>query len=146
MSMNDDTDKSREIAIQEARDKAKKSCAELSRHILNLLPTVEEALNRMSVQLEDLKLEASIELFQDFGNAVQSIDNSLSAVLFENQDIDKITPYMSSVFESINSLIVKYEAKNIMQIKACLSAELLPNFKALRQELETVLHKAFPLA
>lgn len=133
--MSDD----KKAAVEEARKAAKKSCREVSQHILTLLPTVEEGLERMSVQLKELKIEASTELFQDVVKAVQSIANALPAALFENPDIDKLTPSISRIRQSIASFVSSYEAANITAIESCLATELLPAFKAFRQDVEDIL-------
>ena len=46
-------------------------------HILELLPTIEEALQHMQVQLDELRLEESAVLFTDTALAIGSIANSL---------------------------------------------------------------------
>jgi hypothetical protein len=133
-----------ESAVTEAREKAAPSFMEVSRQILDLLPTLEDALNRMSIQLDELKIESSTELFGDFGKTLVNLSDSLPVVFFENDAIEKINPHIETVFKNITTLVEKYEAGEIVAIKSYLNSELLPNFKILRQELETSLHKAFP--
>jgi len=142
--MNNDVNNSTDPAVKEAREKAQQAFMEMSRQILDLLPTLQDALDRMSVQLEELKLESSAELFSDFGKSVVSLSDSLPTVFFENDDIDKVNPHAAIVFDNITALVERYETENIPTIKSFLTSELMPNFKAFRQELEAALHKAFP--
>ena len=46
-------------------------------HILELLPTIEEALQHMQIQLDELRLEELAVLFTDTALAIGSIANSI---------------------------------------------------------------------
>ena len=139
MSMDNNDD----VAVQEAREKAGQAFNELYRKILDVLPTIEEAFSIMSKQLEELKLEASAELLQNTGYALESLIKSLPVVFFENDNVEKVNQCLNVLDENIETIVNQYESQNIMEIKKYLDTELTPNFKSFRQELEAALHKSF---
>jgi hypothetical protein len=142
--MDNGMNQTNDPAVAEAREKAAPAFKELSGKILDVLPTVEEALGRVSAQLDELKLESSAELFYDTGRALESIINSLPTAFFENDAVEKVNPHLDLLAENIESIVNEYENKNITAIKKFLSSEFLPNFKSFRGELETALQKAYP--
>lgn len=54
--------------------------------ILELLPTINQALHHMQTQLEELRLEESAALFKDTAEAIGSIAYSILPLLNEDDD------------------------------------------------------------
>ena len=103
-------------------------------HILELLPTIEEALQHMQLQLDELRLEESAVLFTDTALAIGSIANTILPLLMSDNDHELIQP-IADMRESIAMLIDAYEQQNITTIQFVLAQRLIPSFLAWQHEL-----------
>ena len=103
--------------------------------ILNLLPTIEEALYHILVQLDELRLEESGELFKDTVEAISSITNSLLPLLSE-QTACNILSYTTHLREAIGHVTDAYEVADLLAIKSVLTNNLIPAFASWQQEIE----------
>lgn len=103
-------------------------------HILKMLPTIEEALQHMQIQLDELRLEESAVLFTDTALAIGSIAISILPLLVSGNDNDLIQP-IADMRESIALLIDAYEEQNITTIQFVLAQRLIPSFLAWQHEL-----------
>lgn len=106
-------------------------------HILNLLPTVEEALFHMKLQLHELRMEEGSELYQDVAEAISKIAYSLT--LLKNidkspfQQLDKLTSILHKSMARMNET---FEEENIIALQETLKQNLIPVFIEWRQKLE----------
>ena len=103
--------------------------------ILELLLTIEAALQHMQIQLDELRLEESAVLFTDTALAIGSIANTILPLLMSGNDHELIQP-IADMRESIAMLIDAYEQQNITTIQFVLAQRLIPSFLAWQHELE----------
>lgn len=114
------------------------SNSEVIYHILELLPTIEEALYHMQVQLGELRLEESAVLFQDTAEAIASIVNCVLPMI--NQDNDQhLLKSIANIREGITMIIDAYEQSDLAAIQTALTNRLIPSFSSWHQELIYIL-------
>ena len=102
--------------------------------ILELLPTIEEALQHMQVQLDELRLEESAVLFQDTAEAIGSIANCILPLLTSADD-QSLIQATTDMREGIAMMIDAYEQQDLAAIQLALVRRLLPAFSIWQQEL-----------
>lgn len=113
---------------------------EIIYHILNLLPTVEEALLHMRLQLYELRLEEGAQLYKDITEAIGKIAYSLT--LLKSIDIgnfQRLNNLTGVLYESVVRMQETYEGKNIATIQVALTQNLIPTFLDWKQELDHML-------
>ena len=103
--------------------------------ILELLPTIEEALRHMQIQLAELRLEESADLFKDTSEAIGSIAYSILPLLNEDDD-QQLLQSITHIRQSITLIINAYEQNDLAAIQATLTHQLLPAYTRWQQELE----------
>lgn len=110
-------------------------------HILELLPTVEEALRHMVGQLNEERLEESALLFRDtaqaFASIAGSMEKNLTWLLEEHED--SVIPSTARIRAAIGAVIHGYEIKDLSYMQFILQNQLLPAFGEWRRNLEEVL-------
>lgn len=111
---------------------------EIIYHLLELLPTIEEALQHMQTQLNELRLEESAALFKDTADAIGSIGNYLPSLL-EHGDKKDLLQKTAVMREGIAMTINAFESANLLAIQMAVTHSLLPAFSAWRQELVQIL-------
>jgi|GEM_PF-5522684 len=107
---------------------------EMNLQMLNLLTTIEEALCHMLVQLNELRLEESGELFKDIAVAISSIANSLLH-LITDQSTCIILSRTTHLREAISQVADAYEVADLLAIKSALTNYLIPAFTSWQREI-----------
>jgi len=113
---------------------------EIIYHILNLLPTVEEALLHMRLQLNELRLEEGERLYKDITEAISKI--AYSFMLLKSIDagnFQKLNHLTGILHESVIRMQKSYDEKNIVTLQAVLTEDLIPAFLDWKQELDHML-------
>lgn len=110
---------------------------EVLNKILYLLPTIEEGLNHIKLQISELRYEESLELLKDVMSGISAIEKSLEPIeKFSRDEIIKLTEdlkmYTLGVIENYDT-----ENKEILQSK--IEKEILPTFINWKQALEDAL-------
>lgn len=106
--------------------------------ILELLPTVEEALQHMIKQIDELRLEGAEVLFRDATQAIGSIVSNL-ILLTTDQDASDGLQVTTHIREAIVAVDKGFEVNNLLSIHAALVNHLLPSFCLWRLHLERLL-------
>lgn len=107
---------------------------EVINQILELLPTIEEALQHMKVQLDELRLEESATLFKDTAEAIERISNCVLPLL--KKDCNQYLIDSVDIREGITMIIDAYEQNGLTTIQTALVHRLIPAFSSWQQELE----------
>ena len=103
-------------------------------NILELLPTVTEALSHMQLQLEELRMEESALLFKDAAEAIGKIACYVLPLITEN-DEQLLLKLLAEVRKSIAMMNDAYEQKDLFAIKTALAQHLIPAFNAWQEQL-----------
>lgn len=103
-------------------------------HILELLPTIREALQHMQLQLEELRMEESALLFQDTAKAIGKIEGCILPLINENHEQSLLKAF-TDIRKSIALMIDDYDENNLIAIQAALTCRLIPAFTFWQQEL-----------
>jgi hypothetical protein len=106
--------------------------------ILELLPTIDEALQHMVTQLDELRLEGAEVLLRDATQAISSISGNL-VLLTTEHDEAVLVQSTSNIREAIGAIIDGFEASNLSLIHTALATRLIPAFNEWRQQVEMVL-------
>lgn len=115
---------------------------EVTFQVLKLLPTIEDALYHMQLQLEELRLEESMLLFQDTALAIEKIAHYTSPLMSQGKDLHLYKNSIREMRESVVKVIDAYEENNILAIQTYLTQSLIPAFISWQQELEGVLRSS----
>lgn len=111
------------------------SDSEVIYRMLDLLPTISQALRHMQTQLEELRLEESAILFQDVATAIGSVTASLLPLLKEEENI-RLLNTITPLRESISSLVDYYEQEDIQAVQIVMDTQLLPAYRKWQEEVE----------
>ena len=103
--------------------------------ILELLPTIDQALRHMQTQLEELRLEESAALFKDTAEAIGSIVYSTLPLLNEDDD-QQLLQSITHIRQNITLIINAYEQNNLPAIQSTIAHQLLPAYTHWQQDLE----------
>lgn len=106
--------------------------------LLGLLPTIEEALQHLQVQLGELRLEESAALFKNTAEAVASIASCLPTLLSKRSE-GSMLRLTAGIREGIAMVIDAYEHNDLAAIQSALDHRLIPAFLAWQQELARIL-------
>jgi len=106
--------------------------------ILELLPTVETALDYMMTQVDELRLEGAEVLFCDASQAIVNIASNLILLTTKQDEVD-LLQYTGKMREAIGVVIDGFEARNLSLIHTALANHLLPAFKMWKQQVEQIL-------
>ena len=104
--------------------------------IRGLLPTIDEALHHMLVQLDELRLEESSILFQDVAEAISSIANSLLPLL-ATQTAQNILYHTTHLRQAISQVTDAYEVATLFAVQSALNDKLIPAFACWQLEIRT---------
>ena len=102
--------------------------------ILSLLPTIDEALQHMTVQLDELRMEESSLLFQDVAEAISRIANSLLPLL-SAEATKNILPHITDLRQAISQVADAYEVADLVAVQSALINRLVPAFNGWQQEI-----------
>lgn len=104
-------------------------------HILELLPTIAEALRHMRVQLDELRLEESAILFKDTAEAIGNIANCVLPLIEPDND-RYLLRSTAAIREGIAMIVDAYEQNDLGAVQIGLTNRLIPAFSSWQQELE----------
>lgn len=107
---------------------------EVIKHILELLPTMEEGLMYIQAQNKEAKFEAGLNVLASFTEAIRSIDDSVQAVLLDlpANTIEK----KSEEVENIQNLLMDlYGEKHWERALEVFEEQLIPAFHDWRAEV-----------
>lgn len=102
--------------------------------IFSLLPTIDEALRHMLIQLNELRLEESSILFKDTAEGIGSITNSLLPLLTE-ETAKTMLPHTTELRQGISQVADAYEAADMLAIQSALTTKLIPAFNSWQEEI-----------
>ena len=111
------------------------SDSEVIYRMLDPLPTISQALRHMQTQLEELRLEESMILFQDAATAISSIIASALPLLKKEEDF-LFFQTLSPLRASISCLVDCYEQEDLQAVQTVLAIRLLPAYRGWRDEVE----------
>ena len=106
--------------------------------VLALLPTIEQALQHMQVQLEELRLEESAALFKDTAEAIGSIANCVLPLI--NQATQShLLKAIVDIRHSMAEIIDAYEHNDLSSIQMALTHRLIPAVTSWQQALAQII-------
>ena len=111
---------------------------EVVQQILDILPTLEEGLQHVIVQLSELRFEESGMLFKDTAEAFASTITSLLD-LFGDECQSSTIQSISAMRSSLSQVADAYEGDNVATTQLALEQQLIPSFHQCRKEIEALL-------
>lgn len=100
---------------------------EMVHQIVNLLSTLDEAFAHIAVQINELRLEESQNLFNETIEALGVVVASSSPLLIDKCGSD-ISSYISPIRGAIGEMIDAYEIGSLVSVKYMLEQHLMPVF------------------
>lgn len=110
---------------------------EVIHNILALLPTIEEGINHIKVQISELRYEEALGLLEDLMLGIASIEQSLEPITEIPKK--KIAHLTANLKDSILKIVENYEKGKKELIENQMESEVLPSFMNWKKELETTL-------
>nr|WP_320147362.1 hypothetical protein [uncultured Anaeromusa sp.] len=111
---------------------------DLARRMLEIMETMEEALQHMRAQLDELKLEAGKELFSDFSVAAGRLTELLPEFFVEERK-EQLVQVLRGLRGAISGMQDSFADGELLQMKQVLAQVLLPAFTAWREEARELL-------
>ena len=111
---------------------------DLARRMLEIMETMEEALQYMRAQLDELKLEAGKELFSDFAMAAGRLTELLPEFFVEERK-EQLVQVLRDLRDAISGMQDSFAEGELPQMKQVLAQVLLPAFTAWREEVRELL-------
>lgn len=111
-------------------------------HILNLFPTINEALQHLPLQLEELRLEESSMLFRDTAQAIGRIV-SVMPLLVPQESESSLLKLTTIIRHAIGQVADAYETGQLMVIQAVMIRHFIPAVEKWQQGLEELLRPLF---
>lgn len=111
---------------------------EVIHRILEMLPTIAEALDHMQTQLDELRLEESAVLFRDAVEAIGSIAYSTQSIIDIGNN-QKLLNALTDVRQGIAGVNDGYEQNILDAIQRALILRLIPSFSNWQRELVRIL-------
>ena len=106
---------------------------DLARRMLEIMDTMEEALQYMQTQLDELKLEAGKELFSDFAMAAGRLTELLPEFFMEERK-EQLVQVLRELRDAISGMQDAFAGGELPQMQQVLAQILLPAFTAWREE------------
>ena len=111
---------------------------DLARRMLEIMETMEEALQYMQVQLKELKLEAGKELFGDFAMAAGRLTEFLPE-FSRDERREELLQVLREFRDAISAMQDAFVGGELPQMQQVLEQVLLPAFTAWREEARKLL-------
>ncbi|SNS48924.1 hypothetical protein SAMN05446037_101165 [Anaerovirgula multivorans] len=111
---------------------------EVIQQILPLLDTIKEGILHIQNQLVELRYEEALTLLQDAMKGIASIDSVMQPIYDELPE-NNIDTLFVVVKESMNKAVDSYEQGSESNLENQIEKEVLPSFKAWKEEMEKVL-------
>lgn len=115
---------------------------EVVRHILNLFPTINEALKHLPIQLEELRLEESGELFRDTAEAIERIVILLPLLVPQEME-SSLLNLTVPIRQAMSQVADAYETGDIIVIQSIMVRHLIPVVENWQQGTEELLRPLF---
>ena len=106
---------------------------DLARRMLEIMETMEEALQYMQTQLDELKLEAGKELFSDFAMGAGRLTELLPEFFMEERK-EQLVQVLRELRDAISGMQDAFTGGELPQMQQVLAQILLPAFTAWREE------------
>ena len=106
---------------------------DLARRMLEIMDTMEEALQYMQTQLDELKLEAGKELFSDFAMGAGRLTELLPEFFMEERK-EQLVQVLRELRDAISGMQDAFTGGELPQMQQVLAQILLPAFTAWREE------------
>ena len=106
---------------------------DLARRMLEIMETMEEALQYMQTQLDELKLEAGKELFSDFAMGAGRLTELLPEFFMEERK-EQLVQVLRELRDAISGMQDAFAGGELPQMQQVLAQILLPAFTAWREE------------
>ena len=111
---------------------------DLARRMLEIMETMEEALQYMQTQLDELKLEAGKELFSDFAMGAGRLTELLPEFFMEERR-EQLVQVLRELRDAISGMQDAFVGGELPQMQQVLAQILLPAFTAWREEARGLL-------
>ena len=111
---------------------------DLARRMLEIMETMEEALQYMQTQLDELKLEAGKELFSDFAMGAGRLTELLPEFFMEERK-EQLVQVLRELRDAISGMQDAFAGGELPQMQQVLAQILLPAFTAWREESRQLL-------
>lgn len=111
---------------------------DLARRMLEIMETMEEALQYMQTQLDELKLEAGKELFSDFAMGAGRLTELLPEFFMEERK-EQLVQVLRELRDAISGMQDAFTGGELPQMQQVLAQILLPAFTAWREEARGLL-------
>ncbi len=111
---------------------------DLARRMLEIMETMEEALQYMQTQLDELKLEAGKELFSDFSMAAGRLTELLPEFFMEERR-EQLVQVLRELRDAISGMQDAFVGGELPQMQQVLAQVLLPAFTSWREEARQLL-------
>lgn len=111
-------------------------------HILNLFPTINEALQHLPIQLGELRLEESGVLFRDIAVAIGQIVIVLPQLVPQESE-SYLLNLTVNIRQAISQVADAYETGDLMVIRAVVVNDFIPTVENWQHGLEEVLRSWF---
>lgn len=106
---------------------------DLARRMLEIMETMEEALQYMQTQLDELKLEAAKELFDDFAAAAGRLTELLPEIFMEERK-EQLVKVLEDLRDAISGMQDAFVGGELSQMQQVLAQVMAPAFTAWRDE------------
>lgn len=111
-------------------------------HILNLFPTINEALQHMLIQLAELRLEESAVLFQNTAQAIGQIVIVLPLLVPQDSETSLLN-LTATIRHAMSQVADAYETGQLIVIQAVMVRHFIPSVENWQQGLEELLRPLF---
>ena len=106
---------------------------DLARRMLEIMETMEEALQYMQTQLDELKLEAGKELFSDFAMGAGRLTELLPEFFMEERK-EQLVQVLRELRDAISGMQDAFVGGELSQMQQVLAQVMTPAFTAWRDE------------
>ena len=106
---------------------------DLARRMLEIMETMEEALQYMQTQLDELKLEAGKELFSDFAMGAGRLTELLPEFFMEERK-EQLVQVLRELRDAISGMQDAFVGGELSQMQQVLAQVMVPAFTAWRDE------------
>lgn len=96
--------------------------------VSELTDTIEQALHHIEMQLDELRIEDSLIIFNDVVTGLKSIDNAIQPLISETS-LNEIEELANRLFRVVSDTIDIFNKNNIIALKTQLDTQLIPAYQ-----------------